>query len=68
MEQRSHRSIMEDREKISTEQEWEMERLRKKFGVTNEEIKAAVKAVGHSRQKVEAFLKDNRSEDTIGNP
>lgn len=68
MEQRSHRSIVEDRERISTEQEWEMERIRKKFGVTDEEIKAAIKAVGNNREKVEAFLQENRSQDTLGNP
>jgi hypothetical protein len=42
---------------ISLEEDHERSRWAKKFGVTEEQLRAAVKAVGHSAAAVEAHLK-----------
>jgi len=49
-----------DRDLISLEKAHERTRWAKKFGVTEEELRAAVAAVGHSAAKVEAHLKQRK--------
>jgi hypothetical protein len=46
-----------DRSKVAALQKHEVDYLRKKLGVTEAQVKAAVAKVGHSRDKVEAELK-----------
>ena len=45
-----------DRDLINTSENYEVEYWAKKFGVTPEKLKSAVKAVGSSAKAVEAYL------------
>jgi len=45
-----------DRDLINTSENYEVEYWSKKFGVTPEKLKSAVKAVGSSAKAVEAYL------------
>ncbi|MEO6632285.1 MAG: DUF3606 domain-containing protein [Mucilaginibacter sp.] len=45
-----------DRNLINTNENYEVEYWSKKFGVTAEELKSAIKAVGSSAKAVEAYL------------
>jgi hypothetical protein len=47
----------QDRKRISLSQDYEVRDWSKKFGVTPDELKAAVKAVGNDAAAVEAHLK-----------
>jgi len=47
----------EDPNTINTQQEWERKYWADKFGVTVDKLLSAVKAVGNSVVKVEAYLK-----------
>jgi hypothetical protein len=47
-----------DRQRINTNQEHELRDWSKKFGVTPEELKAAVAKVGNQANDVERYLKD----------
>jgi hypothetical protein len=64
MEERTHRGRKEDRERIATDEEWEMKYLREKFHVTNEQIKTAIATVGNNRKRVEEYLKERKSDHT----
>lgn len=46
-----------DRKLIDVNQDYELRDWSKKFGVSSEELKKAVAAVGNDAQKVEAHLK-----------
>jgi hypothetical protein len=46
-----------DRDRISLSQEYEVRDWSKKFGVSEQALKDAVKAVGADANKVEAYLK-----------
>ena len=46
-----------DRDKISVSEEYEVSYWSKKFGVSPQQLKDAVKKVGNSPKKVEAYLK-----------
>ena len=50
-----------DRKLVSTMEDYEVKYLAQKHGVTQKAVKAAVAAVGHSRNKVEAELKRNKA-------
>lgn len=50
----------QDRTRISLSEDYEVRDWAKKFGVTPEQLKAAVQAVGNDAKAVEAHLKDNR--------
>ncbi|NRF67310.1 DUF3606 domain-containing protein [Aquincola sp. S2] len=50
----------QDRKRINVNQDYELADWAKKFGVTKEELKAAVKAAGDSADKVEQHLKSSR--------
>lgn len=47
----------QDRSRINVNQDYELQDWSKKFGVTPEQLKDAVKAVGTSAEAVEAHLK-----------
>ena len=44
---------MQDRTRINTEEDYELRYWAEKFGVTRDQLKAAVKKVGNSAQAVE---------------
>jgi len=50
----------QDRKRISVNEDYEVRDWSKKFGVTPDELKAAVKAVGSDAAAVEAHLKGKR--------
>jgi len=47
----------QDRTRIALGEEYEVKGWARKFGVTPEQLEAAVKAVGHEAADVEAYLK-----------
>ncbi|HEV7622278.1 MAG TPA: DUF3606 domain-containing protein [Flavisolibacter sp.] len=49
-----------DRQRISLSEEYEVQDWSEKFGVSPEELKAAVKQVGSNATDVEEFLKKKR--------
>jgi hypothetical protein len=52
----------QDRNRIDVSQDYELRDWSKKFGVSREQLKAAVQAVGDRAEAVETFLKgDSRS-------
>jgi hypothetical protein len=50
----------QDRKLISLDEDYEVRDWSKKFGVTPDELKKAVAAVGNEAVKVEAFLKGGK--------
>jgi hypothetical protein len=50
----------QDRKLISLSEEYEVRDWSKKFGVTADELRKAVDAVGNEAAKVEAYLKRER--------
>lgn len=50
----------QDRSRISLSEDYEVRDWSKKFGVTPDELRAAVKAVGNQAEAVEAYLKGKR--------
>lgn len=50
----------QDRRRINTSEDYELRDWSKKFGVTPDELKAAVQAVGNDAAAVEAHLKNKR--------
>jgi hypothetical protein len=50
----------QDRSRISLSEDYEVRDWAKKFGVTPDELKAAVKAVGSEAAAVEAHLKGSK--------
>lgn len=51
----------QDRTRINTSQDYEVRDWAKKYGVSPDELKAAVKAVGSNAKDVEAHLKGRPS-------
>ena len=51
----------QDRTRISISEDYEVRDWAKKFGVTADELKAAVKAVGNEAMAVEAHLKGKKA-------
>jgi len=51
----------QDRQQISLSEDYEVRDWSKKFGVTPDELKAAVKAVGHRAADVQAHLSKSKS-------
>lgn len=47
----------QDRKEISLEEDYEVRDWMKSLGCTEAELRAAVKAVGHSAEKVREYLK-----------
>jgi hypothetical protein len=50
----------QDRERINLHQDFEVRDWSSKYGVTPNELKKAVEAVGNEAAKVEAYLKDRK--------
>ncbi|MDQ0028084.1 hypothetical protein J2X90_005937 [Variovorax paradoxus] len=50
----------QDRTRINVNEDYELRDWSKKFGVTPEQLKAAVQAVGTSAEAVEKHFKDKR--------
>ena len=50
----------QDRTRIDVSQDYEVRDRARKFGVSQEELKAAVRAVGDKASVVERHLKDNK--------
>ncbi|MBB3195426.1 DUF3606 domain-containing protein [Roseateles terrae] len=50
----------QDRTRINIREDYELRDWSKKFGVTPDELKSAVAAVGTSAEAVEAHLKDKK--------
>lgn len=50
----------QDRARVNMNEEWEVNYWRKEFGCTRHELRAAVKAVGTSVEKVREYLKGKR--------
>ena len=51
-----------DRDRISLEQDYEVQNWSKSLGVTEQELRAAVQAIGNSDSKVREYLSTNRSQ------
>ena len=49
-----------DRSKVSGDESYELSYLEEKLGVSREQVRAAIDAVGNSREDVEAYLKKNK--------
>jgi hypothetical protein len=67
MKEGTPRGRKEDRDRIATDQEWEMRHMRETYHVTNEQIKNAIATVGNNRGMVEAYLKE-RGSDHVNQP
>lgn len=50
----------QDRSRINTNEDYELDYWTDKFGVSRDKIREAVKAVGNSADAVEEYLKNNR--------
>jgi hypothetical protein len=48
-----------DRSRISTNERYEMDYWSKKFGITHDELKAAIQVVGNNPKDVETYLNTN---------
>lgn len=46
-----------DRSRVAGDESYELSYLEEKLGVSREEVRAAIKAVGNDREKVEAYLR-----------
>ena len=62
MKKQSNPSNSRDRQRVAGEETWEAQYLAEKLNVSVQSVKDAIKTVGHSRDKVEEFIrKNNRS-------
>jgi hypothetical protein len=52
----------QDRKRINLNEDYELRDWSKKFGVTPDQLKEAVKAVGDQAEKVEAHLKGGKNQ------
>lgn len=48
----------QDRERVALQEDYEVDYLRKKFGVTTTKVLEAIRAVGNDRYKVEDYLRE----------
>jgi hypothetical protein len=51
------RHTLRDAQRINTRQKWEMQYWTRKFGVSEERLKAAAKAAGPMVKNIEKYLK-----------
>ena len=56
----------QDRRRINVNEDYELKDWAKKFGVTQEQLKEAVRAAGTDAAKVEQHLKQSSSSSTRG--
>ena len=50
-----------DRSRVSSSENYELAYLEEKLGVSRQQVKAAIEAVGSDRKKVEEYLKNNQN-------
>ena len=50
----------QDRARVAANEDYEIDHLAKKHGVTREQVLAAIKAVGDKREDVEAYLQKHK--------
>jgi hypothetical protein len=48
----------QDRQRVAAEQDYEIDVLRRKFGVTSTKVLEAIRAVGNNREDVECYLRE----------
>jgi uncharacterized protein DUF3606 len=53
----------QDRKRIDVSQDWEVRDWAQRFGVSQEDVKSAVKAVGDKAADVERYLKGKKPAD-----
>ena len=46
-----------DRSRVSSEEEYELRHVAKKFNVSTEDVRKAIQVVGNEREKIEEYLK-----------
>ena len=51
----------QDRTRVAGNEKWELDYLKEKLGVTDQQIQEAIKKVGNNRDKVEQVLRRNKS-------
>jgi hypothetical protein len=54
-----------DRGRVSGEENYELSYLQEKLGVSRDDIRCAIDAVGHNREKVEEYLKKHKWDDRV---
>ncbi len=59
MKKRSNPSASRDRQRVAGQEPWEPRYLAEKLNVSVQSVKEAINAVGHSRDKVEEYLRTN---------
>jgi hypothetical protein len=47
-----------DRDRVAGDEEYELDYLVKKLGVTRDQVQQAIKAVGNNRTKIEEYLRN----------
>lgn len=62
------RSGGQDRKRIDVDQDYELQDWSKKFGVTKEQLKEAVRAVGNSADKVKEHLRSSGGKSSGDKP
>jgi predicted DNA-binding protein YlxM (UPF0122 family) len=50
-----------DRNQVAGSEDYEVDCIAKKHGVSREQVKEAIKAVGNERDKVEEYLTSNKN-------
>jgi hypothetical protein len=50
-----------DRQRVSADEDYEIDYLVKKHGISRDQVREAIKAVGSNREKIEAYLKKNEN-------
>lgn len=50
-----------DRSRVSGSEDYELQHIADKLNVSTEEVRRAIEKVGNSREKVEEYLRGNRS-------
>jgi hypothetical protein len=48
----------QDRKRVAEGQEHELDYMKEKHGISGQQLAAAIRAVGNSREKVEKYLKE----------
>jgi predicted DNA-binding protein YlxM (UPF0122 family) len=51
----------QDRSRVSGSEEYELQHIADKLNVSREEVRRAIEKVGNNREKIEEYLRGNRS-------
>ena len=49
-----------DRDRVASDEDYEIDYLVEKTGASREQVRQAIKAVGNNREKVEEYLRRNK--------